>query len=73
MSVLGSNRDAVAQLPEFGSANVEITSVDELISWESSAAPAVIGPGGRTLVSFDARMEGDWKLYALESSLPLLE
>ena len=73
MSVLGSNRDAVAQLPEFGSANVEITSVDELISWESSAAPAVIGPGGRTLVSFDARMEGDWKLYALESSLPPLE
>jgi len=68
--VLGLPQNAAAQLTGFGSDAIQITSVDDLISWESSASPSVIRPGGRTLVSFDATLEGDWKLYALESSLP---
>lgn len=61
--VLGTARDSEAQFPD-------IKSALELVSWQSSAAPSVIGPGGKTLVTFDALLEGDWKMYALDSSLP---
>jgi len=49
LAVFLSVADSLAQIPE-------IKSALELVSFEASASPAVISPGGRTLVTIDASM-----------------
>ena len=62
--LFGLNRDAHAQLGD-------IKSAAELVSWSASLSPSVIGPGATTRLVLDVELEGDWKMYALDSSLPL--
>lgn len=56
-------RDVRAQFPE-------IDSALDIVSWTTSVSPETVHPGGEVFVQFDAEMTGDWKMYALDVSLP---
>ncbi len=48
----------------------EIDSALDIVSWTTSVSPETVRPGGEVFVQFDAEMTGDWKMYALDESLP---
>jgi len=56
-------RIARAQFPE-------IESALDIVSWTTSISPETVRPGAEIFVQFDAEMKGDWKMYALDESLP---
>jgi len=51
----------------------DIKGPEEYVSWQTYASPSVVGVGGTSIIEFRAAIEGDWKMYALDSSLPLAE
>ncbi len=51
----------------------QLFDIEDLITWETSVFPGRIGLGGQAYAVFDASLTGDWKIYALESSLPPLD
>ncbi|GMQ82007.1 MAG: cytochrome c biogenesis protein CcdA [Rhodothermia bacterium] len=53
----------------FGQFDQTIT-VTDLVAWTTSVNPKTVVPGGRVLVQFDVEISGDWKMYALDESLP---
>ena len=61
--LLGSIQTASAQLGN-------IRSAADVVTWTASLSPSVIGPGDTTLLVVDIELDGDWKVYALDSSLP---
>jgi len=48
----------------------EIKGPEDVVSWTSRAVPSTIGPRGVSVIKLTARMNGDWKMYALDSTLP---
>ena len=51
----------------------EIGPATDYVSWKATLVPAVVRPGGRVFAVFEAEITGDWKMYALDSSLPSTE
>lgn len=65
----------LALLPSIGWAQInfggpDIKPPEEYVSWQVTPRPSNIGPGGSTVVEFSASILGDWKMYALDSTLP---
>ncbi len=58
-----TNQTAVAQFERIGEAT-------EYVSWNVSVQPETIAPDSDVLVVFDATLTDDWKMYALDETLP---
>ena len=48
----------------------QIISAADFVSWQTTVNPGTVLPGGRVHVQFRAEISGDWKMYALDESLP---
>lgn len=64
--LLGGLRPVQAQ---FGAPDVKLP--EEYVTWKTTPIPSSIGPGGQMVARVQATIEGDWKMYALDSSLPV--
>lgn len=51
----------------------DIKGPEEYVSWSSRPVPSNIGAGGTSVIKLTATVADDWKMYALDSSLPSLE
>jgi thiol:disulfide interchange protein len=56
-------RTAAAQFEPIGEAT-------EYAKWKSFSDPGSVSPGGEVLAVFDVELSGDWKMYALDETLP---
>ncbi len=66
--ILGITRQASAQ---FGAPDIKLP--EEYVIWRTTPVPSSIGPDGKLVARFHATIEGDWKMYALDSSLPVVK
>ena len=48
----------------------QIISAADFVTWQTTVKPETVMPGGRVHVQFQAEISGDWKMYALDESLP---
>lgn len=53
---------------DFGVPDIKLP--EDYVSWQLTPRPSNIGPGGSTVVEFGATIAGDWKMYALDATLP---
>jgi len=51
----------------------EIKGPEDVVSWSARAVPSSIGSFETSVIKLTARMNGDWKMYALDASLPSME
>jgi thiol:disulfide interchange protein len=56
---------------QFGGPDTKLP--EEYVSWQATPVPSTIGPAGKMVARLQASIEGDWKMYALDSSLPISE
>ncbi|MDA1028728.1 MAG: thioredoxin family protein [Bacteroidetes bacterium] len=54
---------------QFGAPDVKLP--EEYVTWKTTPIPSSIGPGGKMVARVQATIEGDWKMYALDASLPV--
>ena len=68
LSLLGSPKESFGQ---FGVPDIK--QPEDYLTWTVTPAPKVVGLNSTSVVEFKALIEGDWKMYALDTSLPIAE
>ena len=51
----------------------QIGPPEDYVQWSARPVPSNIGAGGTSVIKLSATLEGDWKMYALDSNMPSRE
>ncbi|NQV73066.1 hypothetical protein HQ496_08085, partial [bacterium] len=68
LALIGSPTESYGQ---FGVPDIK--QAEDYLTWTITPVPQVVGLNSSSVTEFKALIEGDWKMYALDTSLPIAE